>query len=62
MVKNGCSHSGNKTPKFTYLKKEWMEWTDFLHAGLNSQKLKAISMVNNRRDHLVDENLKSAVS
>ena len=50
-----------KLQNLLYLKKEWMEWTDFLKAGINSQKLKAILMVRNKRDHLVNENLKSAV-
>ena len=31
--------------KIDYLKNELMEWTDFLHAGVNSGKLKVISII-----------------
>ena len=43
-----------------------MEWTDFLHAAANSEKLKVISMmggmVKNEPSHLVYETLNYAVS
>ena len=39
MVKNECGQSSMG------LKNEWMEWTDFLHAGANSGKLKVISLI-----------------
>ena len=52
-----------------YLKNEWMEWTDFLHAGANSGKLKAISLIfeclsseMGMAIYLVHETLKSAIS
>ena len=40
MVKYGCGQSGNQTLKLAYLKNELMEWTDFMHAGTISGKLK----------------------
>ena len=45
MVKNGCDQSGHWNLKLTYLKSECMEWTDFLHAGANSGKLKIDLMI-----------------
>ena len=46
MVKNGCGQSGHQTLKLTG-SQEWImiEWTDILHAGTNSGKLKVISMI-----------------
>ena len=51
-----------------YLKNELMEWTDILHAGANSGKLKSyfndfwVGMVRNSHVHLGREALKSVVS
>ena len=46
MVKNGFGQSGHRTLKLTvYLRNEKMEWTDFLHAGANSGKLKVDPMI-----------------
>ena len=52
-----------------HLKNELMEWTDVLHAGANTGKLRKaksyfndfwVGMVKNGRGHLVHEILKSA--
>ena len=45
MMKNVHDQSGYGTLKLTYLKNEWMEWTDIFHAGANSGELKVISMI-----------------
>ena len=41
MVKNGRGQSGHRNLKLTVSQK----WTDILHAGANSGKLKVISMI-----------------
>ena len=68
MVKDKCGQSGLGTLKLTYLKNELIEWTDFVHADANSEKLKVDSMilwvdvVKNGHGRLLHETLKSAVS
>ena len=68
MVKNGCGQSDLWTPKLLYVKNEWMELTDFLHAGTNSHRLKRwlkdfrVSMVKSVVDQSVDGTLKLTVS
>ena len=66
MVKNGCGQSSHETLKLT-VSQDWMEWTDFFHAGSNSGKLKVISLIFewalSKMDvaiYLVHETLKSA--
>ena len=41
MVKNGCGQSGHRNLKLTVSQK----WTDILHAGASSGKLKVVSMI-----------------
>ena len=45
MVKDKCGQSGHGTLKLTYLKSKLIEWTDFVHADANSEKLKVDSMI-----------------
>ena len=44
MVENGCGHSGHGALKLLYLKNKLMVQTKFLHADMNSGKLKVTSV------------------
>ena len=66
LLKNGCRQSGSGNLKLTLSKKKrQMEETNFLHAGTNSGKLKAESLILGGCSHghglLVHEALKSTL-
>ena len=67
MVKSGCDQSGLWSLKWLYLQNELMGLTYFLHAGINSHKLKddwkfGVSMVKNGSGQFRDGTLKLTVS